>query len=416
MLTTKIRKESPKDELSINARLLERGNFISKLMAGVYSYLPLGKRVLAKIENIIRDEMNHLNAQEVLLPALQPRENWDQTGRWNEIDVLFKLKGIGNRDFALGPTHEEIITPLCGQLIHSYKDLPLSFYQIQTKFRNETRAKSGLLRGREFRMKDLYSFHATSEDLDGYYDNVLQSYFKIFKRCGLEEVTYLTLASGGTFSKYSHEFQTITESGEDIIYLCKKCNLGINKEIISEQREMCPKCHNQKLSQEKAIEVGNIFKLMSRFSNAFKMSYHDATGKENNIFMGCYGIGSSRLIGAIVETFHDRYGIIWPYQVSPFHIHLISLCQKSEEWAQVESIFEKLQNASLEILYDDRIDVSAGIRFGESDLIGIPLKLIVSPKTLAQNSIELKHRKTGETQVVRINDLLNFIESCYGIG
>lgn len=413
-LTTKIRKEAPKEEPSINAQLLERGNFISKLMAGVYSYLPLGQRVLTKIETIIRDEMNQLGAHEVLLPALQPKENWDQTGRWDEIDILFKLKGVSDRDLALGPTHEEVITPLCGKFIHSYKDLPIALYQIQTKFRNEVRAKSGLLRGREFRMKDLYSFHATIEDLDTYYDKVLQSYFKIFERCGLGSVTHLTLASGGSFSKYSHEFQTITDSGEDIIHLCDKCQLGINKEIISEQGEQCPRCNNQNLSQEKAIEVGNIFKLMNRFSNAFQLRYQSGTGQASEIFMGCYGIGSSRLIGAVVETFNDKNGIIWPMQIAPFSIHLISLCQKPEDVHQANSIYSLLKNNKIETLYDDRLDITAGARFGESDLLGIPFKLIISPKTLSQNSVELKLRRTGESQLIPIAELINFVESARG--
>ncbi len=403
-LGLKIRKDPPKDETSINAQLLERGNFVAKLMAGVYTFLPMGLRVLAKIENIIRDEMNQLNALEILMPALQPRENWDQTGRWNEMDVLFKLKGAGDRDLALGPTHEEVVTPLCGKLINSYKDLPLSVYQIQTKFRNEVRSKSGVLRGREFRMKDLYSFHATPEDLDAYYDRVLQTYIKIFDRCGLGKVTYLTLASGGTFSKYSHEFQTVTDSGEDIIYLCKACNLGINKEIIADNGEVCAKCNSKDLVQEKAIEVGNIFKLMTRFSSAFEIGFQNAEDKKSDIYMGCYGIGSSRLIGAIVETFHDQNGIIWPKAIAPFDVHLISLCQKEEDIKRADEIFAALKEKH-EVLYDDRAGVSAGAKFGESDLIGIPMRIVVSPKTLAQDAVEMKLRNETTAKMVTISSL-----------
>ncbi|MHB9148449.1 MAG: proline--tRNA ligase, partial [Candidatus Amoebophilus sp.] len=306
-LITKTRKEASSQDVSVNAQLLERAGYISRLMAGVYSFLPLGLRVLTNIENIIREEMTKLGGQEILMPALQPRENWNITDRWDKVDVLFKLKGAGDRDLCLGPTHEEIVTPLIGSYIQSYKDLPTAVYQIQTKFRNEPRSKSGLLRGREFRMKDLYSFHRTQEDLDNFYEQAKIAYQNIFTRCGLGDITYLTYASGGVFSKYSHEFQTSTQYGEDIIYLCTNCSIAINKELIEEVFE-CPQCKEVKLEEQKAIEVGNIFKLGTKFSNAFNLSYLDEFGKSQEIIMGCYGIGSSRLMGTIVEILHDNKG------------------------------------------------------------------------------------------------------------
>lgn len=398
-LSTKTRKTIFEQELSVNAQLLERAGYISKLMAGVYSYLPLGLRVLQKIEHIVRQEMDALGAQEILMPALQPKENWEITDRWNTVDVLFKLKGAGDRDLCLGPTHEEIVTPLMALFIQSYKDLPKAVYQIQTKFRNEARAKAGLLRGREFRMKDLYSFHATESDLDQYYEVVKNAYFNIFKRCGLADITYLTYASGGSFSKYSHEFQTITAYGEDLIYTCNTCRVAINKEIIEDQT-ICPSCASADLQTHKSIEVGNIFKLMTRFSSAFDVAYTDAQGQKNPVIMGCYGLGTSRLMGAMVEILHDEKGIIWPCEVAPYKIHLISLVKESELTAKVESLYATLIRNGVEVLYDDRPDMSAGEKFADADLIGLPWRVVVSTKTLASNSIELKARTSKESTLI----------------
>ena len=324
---TKTRKVISQQEASINAQLLERAGYISKLMAGVYTYLPLGLRVLTKIEHHVRTAMNGLGAQEILMPTLQPREPWDTTGRWETVDVLYKLKAH-DRDLCLGPTHEEIVTPLIGSYITSYRDLPREVYQIQTKFRNEARPKSGLLRGREFRMKDLYSFHATEADLDAYYDKVIQAYIQLFKVCGLGERTYLTYASGGIFCKYSHEFQTITPYGEDTIFICKACNIAINQEII-EELKVCPECKTGSLEEQKAIEVANIFKLMYRFSHPFSVTYNDAEDVKRDIPMGCYGLGTSRLMGAIVEVLHDEKGIIWPAAVAPAMMFILLRLPKS---------------------------------------------------------------------------------------
>ncbi|MDP2664189.1 MAG: aminoacyl--tRNA ligase-related protein, partial [bacterium] len=318
---TKTLKEAPKDERSVNAQLLIRAAFIDKLAAGIYSYLPFGLRVLKKLEGIIREEMNRIGGKEVFLPALHPKENWQKTGRW-KYPEMFKLKNRQGKDYGLGWTHEEIITPLIKKFVKSYKDLPVYVYQFQEKFRDELRAKSGLLRGMEFPMKDLYSFNESEKDLDSFYEKVTKAYFNVFKRCGLDKETFLTLASGGAFSKYSHEFQTVTPYGEDEIYLCEKCGIAVNREIIVSEKNQCPECKSRKLALKKAIEVGNIFKLKDRFSRPFDLKFKDNKGKESLLMMGCYGIGLSRLMGAVVEIHNDDKGIIWPKEVAPFQVHL----------------------------------------------------------------------------------------------
>lgn len=407
-LLTKTRKDISQQDPSINAQLLEKAGYVSKLMAGVYSYLPLGLRVLTNIENIVREEMNALGAQEVLLPGLQPRDIWDITGRWDKIDVLYKLKS-SNKDLALGPTHEEVVTPLVKSFIQSYKDLPQEVYQIQTKFRDEARSKSGLLRGREFRMKDLYSFHTSTEDLDTYYEGVIKAYRAVFARCGLGDITYLTYASGGVFSKYSHEFQTITPNGEDIIFICEPCKLAINKEIIGEQ-STCPGCKSKDLVEKKSIEVGNIFKLMARFSEPFDVKFTDATGKDNIAIMGCYGLGTSRLMGAIVEILHDDKGIMWPAEVAPFDIHLIALAKTDEEKAKADDLYAALEKQGFKVLFDDRYAMQPGAKFADSDLLGIPTRIVISNKTLAIDSVEVKCRTTGQIEMVKLDDIVKKIK------
>jgi len=395
-------RETPKDEQGINARLLIQAGFIDKLMAGVYSYLPLGYRVLKKIEQIIREEINAVGGQELLLPALQPKELWEKTGRWtSEEAVLYKLKDASDREFTIGPTHEEVITPLAKHDIESYRDLPLALYQFQTKYRAELRAKSGILRGREFLMKDLYSFHANDEDFEQYYDTVKQAYVKIFQRLGIGENTVVTFASGGTFSKYSHEFQTITSAGEDTIYLCESCRVAINKEIIAEQ-ESCPQCKKTKenLVVEKAIEVGNIFPLKTRFSAPFELNYKDKDGESKPVIMGCYGIGLGRAMGTIVEINHDENGIKWPVSVAPFVVHLVQLGNDENVTKEAENVYQILIDAGVEVLYDDR-EISAGVKLKDADLLGIPVRVVVSEKTVSAKTYELKNRLTGEIFMVK---------------
>lgn len=399
----KTSKETPKDEASLNSKLLIKAGFIDKLAAGIYSYLPLGLRVLNNIENIIREEMEAAGGQEIFLPALHPKKNWQKTSRWDTVDILFKLKGTSDKEFALGPTHEEVITPLAKRFVFSHKDLPLYLYQIQTKFRNEPRAKSGLLRGREFRMKDLYSFHAGQKDLDRYYEKVKKAYFKIYKRMGLADFTYLTFASGGIFSRYSHEFQTLAESGEDTIYLCEKCKIAVNKEIIEEQKT-CPECGSENLQEKTSIEMGNIFKLADKFSKDFGFKYLNEKGSQKEVMMGCYGIGSSRVMGALVEIFNDEKGIVWPEEIAPFKVHLINLDDKSKK--EAEEIYEDLQKEKIEVLYDDRPDIRVGEKFADSDLIGIPVRLVISKKTLEKKSIEYKKRSEDKMTLIRSKELL----------
>jgi prolyl-tRNA synthetase len=403
-LFTKTTKENPKDEVSTNAQLLIKAGFVHKEIAGVYSYLPLGLRALKKIQDIIRKEIDGIGGQEILMPALHPKENWEKTGRWAGLDVLFRLEGAGGKEYALGASHEEIITPLVQAFAASYKDLPVAVYQIQDKFRNEPRAKSGLLRGREFNMKDLYSFHADEADMDAYYEKVKQAYFRIYEQCGLGDTTRLVYSSG-TFSKYSHEFQTITPNGEDTIYVCVNCGMGINDEIINEQKN-CPECGGTELRKEKAIEVGNIFKLKTKYSAAFDYTYADEKGDRRPVLMGCYGIGPSRVLGSIVEVHHDDRGILWPASVAPFAVHLVSLCKDDEHIKKADAAYGQLTAAGIEVLYDDRTDTRAGEKFADADLIGIPIRMVVSEKTLKEGKVEVKKRTESEAVLMPMEQAL----------
>jgi prolyl-tRNA synthetase len=392
-LFVKTLKEDPKDEESLNAKLLMRAGFVHKVMAGVYAFLPLGFRVMRKVEGIIREEMEAMGGKEILMSALQPKADWEKTGRWNDLDVLFRFTSYySNNEYVLGPTHEEEITPILKQHIFSYRDLPVYVFQFQNKFRDEKRAKSGLLRGREFFMKDFYSFHADEGDLDDYYDRMAEAYKRVFERLGIGDKTYLTFASGGTFSKYSHEFQTVTPAGEDIIYICDKCGLAVNEEVIEDVNHSCPQCSSKELRQEKAIEVGNIFKMKDKYSAPFELKFKDAEGKENNVLMGCYGIGVNRCVGTIVESAHDEKGIIWPEPVAPFKFHLLEM-----KPGLGEVLYRQMVAAGYEVLYDDR-DVSSGEKFKDADLIGIPWRLVVGEKN--KDKIEIKRRNEEQTLLV----------------
>ncbi|MCL5008813.1 MAG: His/Gly/Thr/Pro-type tRNA ligase C-terminal domain-containing protein [Patescibacteria group bacterium] len=399
----KTSKTAPADDVSVNARILEQGGFVQKVLAGVYDFLPLGLRVLSKIENIVRQEMNAINAAEMFMPVLHPKENWLATGRWTGLDVLFKVKSQHGSEYALGPTHEEIVTPAAQSIISSYKDLPLAVYQIQTKFRDEPRAKSGLLRGREFRMKDLYSFHADAADLESYYNGqVMPAYEKIYKRLGLDAL--LTEASGGTFSKYSHEYQVEIESGEDTIYICSKCRLAKNKEIFEAGAE-CTNCGKTEWRETRASEVGNIFKLQDKYSSAFNLQYTAADGTKKTVLMGCYGLGTSRVMGVLAEKFHDDKGIIWPENVAPFRVHLLAL--KGGEKA-AEQLYQDLLKAGIEVLYDDR-DASPGVKFADADLIGLPYRAVVSGKTVESGSVEVKKRSEAEARLLPADKFFDYI-------
>ncbi len=406
-LFAKTIKEAPKDEEARNAQLLIRGGFINKEMAGVYSLLPLGLRVMRKIEEVIRKEMNEtLRASEIYMPALHPLENYKKTGRDN-IDVLFRTELATGRDLVLGQSHEEVVVPLIKNHLFSYRDLPIYVYQIQNKFRNELRAKSGVLRGREFLMKDLYSFHADEEDFEEYYELSKKAYKNIFEKVGIGEETFITFADGGSFSKYSHEFQTITEAGEDLIYLCKECKVAINEEIIDDQKE-CPQCGKGKkdLRKTKSIEVGNIFPLKTKFSDAFDLTYTDEDGEEKPVIMGCYGIGVGRLMGAVLEVKNDENGMIWPEEIAPFQVHLIPIGKEAEKEADL--IYDKIRD-KVEVLYDDR-QVGTGEKFADADLIGIPYRVVVSKKTLEVDSVEIKKRSEEKEELVKKEKLQSYVQ------
>jgi len=400
----KTSKTVASDADSINAKLLTQAAFIQKQISGVYNYLPLGLRVLTKIQNIIREEMNKIDGQEILMPAMTQEESWITTGR-NTMEVLFHLKGQSDTNLVLNPTHEEVVTPLVQKYVFSYRDLPLAVYQIQTKFRNEARAKSGLLRGREFNMKDLYSFHIDETDLNRYYEIVKQAYFKIYERIGIGQETVLTFASGGNFSQFSHEFQTLNEGGEDTIYLCPICRVAVNKEIIDTQKT-CPECGSDKLEAVKATEVGNIFKLRTKFSEAFKFYYSDSQGQKKIVEMGCYGMGPSRVMGTVVELRHDDVGIIWPKNIAPYQIHLIGLDGLGED------LYQELLSKNVDVIFDDR-EISAGAKFADADLIGIPIRLVISQRSQEKGGIEFKLRSEKESEIIEAKDLVSKIIKFY---
>lgn len=411
-LFVKTSKEAPKDELSINARILMQAGFIDKVAPGIYSYLPLGLRVLNNIARIVREEMDAIGGQEILMPALTPKQGWETTGRWNSFDALFKLAGYDNKEYALGATHEEIVVPLVQQHALSYKDLPTAVYQIQNKFRNEKRAKSGILRGREFLMKDLYSFHADEEDLDRFYKIAQKAYFKVYERCGLLDHTYLTYAGGGAFSKYSHEYQTLTPAGEDTIYICEECQIAVNEEIIEDLEHTCPNCKGKNLRAEKAIEVGNIFRLKDKFSAAFGYQYADEAGAKKPVMMGCYGIGLTRVMGTVAEICHDERGLVWPKELAPFAVHLVTIPSKeAEENNKIkltsEKLYKELKDSRMEVLFDDREGVGAGQKFADADLIGCPIRIVVSERTLMHESVEIKKRDEKDGELVKASKVIS---------
>lgn len=397
------RRDIAEDIESTNAKLLLKANFIKQELAGVYSYEPLGVRVLRKIEDLVRKHMDAVST-EVFMPSLHPIANWEKTNRLEKVGVLLKTVGanaasqeMNSQSYILGSTHEEIVTPLAGEFINSYTSLPVSLYQIQTKFRNEARAKSGLLRGREFRMKDLYSFHANEEDFLKYYELMKKVYMDVFVELGLGDSTFLTLASGGDFTdKFSHEFQTVTEAGEDTIYLDRENNIAYNDEILEEETFKAMNVDVTKLEKLRACEVGNIFPLETKFTDAFEVKYQDENGELKDIIMGCYGIGTSRVMGVIVEMFSDEKGIIWPENIAPFKYHLVTLGTSEEVWKRSEEIYEMFKG---DILWDDRKE-SAGVKLNDADAIGIPNRIVVSEKSIAAGGYELKKRNEKESTIV----------------
>jgi prolyl-tRNA synthetase len=408
-LFTKVLREAPKDEEAVNAKLLARGGFVCKNSAGVYSYLPLGWRVIQKIAQILREEMNAIGGQELFLPALVEKKYWETTGRW-DVEIGFEAKGKEEKEpkFILGWSHEDILTAIVSKYINSYKDLPFYAYQIQTKFRNEPRPKSGLLRGKEFLMKDLYSFHASEEDLNEYYFKVVApAYTRIFNRCGLKSI--FTLAAGGDFTaNNTHEFQVVSDVGENTIFVCDKCEYAENKEISKlKDGGKCPtrlpdgqECGGR-ISEKKAIEVGNIFPLGTKYSEAVNLKFADEGGNKKYVVMGSYGIGLDRLMASAVEVFNDKDGIVWPESIAPFRVHLLEI-----NGAKGGEIYRSLQKENIEVLYDERV-LSAGEKFAEADLLGIPWRAVVSPKT--GGKIELKSRSEKTARLVTVNELVRIL-------
>jgi len=383
-----------------------RAGFIDKTMAGVYTFLPLGFKVLSKIVKIIREEMDGLGAEELLMPALQPKEFWEATGRWNTLDVLYRVHSPdGSHEFGLGPTHEEVVTPLAKRFILSYRDLPRAVYQIQTKFRFEPRAKSGILRGREFMMKDLYSFHLSEDDLLAYYDRAAAAYFRVYERLGLTAMK--VRASGGAFSEFSHEFQVAAACGEDLVFRCGACDYAVNKEIATVAAgDKCPSCASGTIESITAIEVGNIFPLYTKFSSAFNFTVKDGAGADTQVLMGCYGIGCTRLMGTIAEVLSDDKGLVWPAAIAPHAIHLIQLGENEDVARAAEDVYAQLTKKGVSVLFDDRIEVKAGEKFADADLMGIPERVVVSAKTLQTNSVEIKQRASGAVTFLPVQEFL----------
>ncbi len=408
-LFTKTRREAPSDEVSKNAQLLIRAGFVHKEMAGVYAYLPLGLRVIEKIKAIVREEMNAIGSQEMIMTAIQRKELWEKTDRWDDrkVDVWFKSKLKNDTEIGFGWSHEEPISDMLKSYITSFRDLPIYVYQFQTKLRNELRAKSGIMRGREFVMKDLYSYALDEKTHEAFYAQVTQAYLNVFKKVGVGDDTYVTFASGGAFTQFSHEFQTITDAGEDFIYINREKNIAINEEVFNPETLEKVGVTEKELEKVKTAEVGNIFNFGTKKSEQLELYYTDEEGKKIPVWMGSYGIGITRLMGVIIEKFSDDKGIIWPSSIAPFKIHLIVLHgkdTKAKEYA--DSLYKKLTDSGAEVLYDDR-EARPGEKFADADLIGIPHRIIVSDKMLAENKLEYKNRKSGEVKFVQEDELNN---------
>lgn len=396
-------REAPKDAETVNHKLLVRAGFVRQLMAGVYTYLPFGHKVLNKISQVVREEMDAIGGKEVLMPLMHPKENWVKTGGWDKIDVLFHVKSRTDKEYALAQSHEEVVTPLAKEFIRTYKDLPLSIYHIQWKFRDELRSKSGILRGREFLMKDLYSWHLTQEDFEDFYKKAKEAYLKVFERLGL--TAKVTEASGGGFSeKISYEFEVLTDAGEANILYCDKCDYCVNVDDIDKYKvgDNCPSCGDSELKSALASEVGNVFDLGQKYTKAFDFKVQNEEGEMVYPIMGCYGIGITRTMGVIVEKFHDEKGIVWPKEIAPFDVHLVGLNGKGED------LYKELKSQGVDVLFDDR-EVPAGQKFADADLIGVPVRLVVSDKT--GDMIEFKERASDKVELLDLTSIINILKN-----
>ena len=404
---TKTTKNAPADEVAKNAQLLIRAGYVHKEMAGVYSYLPLGLRTLNKIANIIREEMDAIGGQEVLMPALQLKERYEATERWSDdvVDNWFKTKLANGTEVGLGFSHEENLVPIVKNFVNSYKDLPIAPYQIQTKFRNELRSKSGIMRGREFLMKDMYSFSITQQQHDEFYEKSQVAYKKVYDRLGIGDRTFMTFASGGSFSQFSHEFQTLSEAGEDTIYLSREKNIAINKEVFTDDVLEQLGVTRDELEEVKGIEVGNIFTLGTKFSAPFELAVPNGEGEDVTLLMGCYGIGVSRVMGTIAELLSDSKGLVWPEAIAPAKVYLATVGQGDATVKAADDLYDELMQKGIEVLYDDR-DVRPGEKFADADLLGIPYRVVVSDKLVAQEKYELKARTADEFELVNKSEII----------
>ena len=406
---TRTRKQAPADEVAHNAQLLIRAGYVHKTMAGVYSYTPLGLAVLENIKQIVREEMNRIHSQELLMSTLQRQELWQETGRWSDelVDVWFKSHLQDGTEVGFGWTHEEPIIELLRSYLKSYKDLPISVYQFQNKLRNELRAKSGIMRGREFIMKDMYSIHASKEDLDAYYQAVIEAYKRCYHRFGLGDDTYVTFASGGAFTKFSHEFQTICAAGEDYIYLHRGRDLAINEEVVDEAvRELG--IDKSELERVKTAEVGNIFNFDTQKSEEMGLVFTGEDGRQHHAYMGSYGIGITRVMGVIVEKFADDKGLVWPKEIAPARVHLVQIGKESV--AAADELYDTLQQAGITVLYDDRA-ARPGEKFADAELLGMPTRVTVSDRLLASGSYEVQDRATGTVRTLTLPQLLAIIKA-----
>ncbi len=411
-LFTKTRKEAPADEVSKNAELLIKAGYINKEMAGVYSYLPLGLRVINKIVQIIRDEMDAIGGQEIVMSSLQERSTWEPTDQWSDenVDIWFKTKLKNDTELGLAWSHEGAVTKILKEYVSSYRDLPKAIYQFQNKFRNETRAKSGVMRTREFVMKDMYSFSKDQAEHDAFYKEATEAYKKIFKRVGIGHVTYLTSASGGVFAKFSHEFQALTSAGEDTIYVDQSSGVAINKEVFADDVIEGLGLQKDKLVEERAAEVGNIFTLGTRYTKAHNFTYKNEKGEDQEIIMGCYGIGPGRLMGTVVEVLSDDKGIIWPEAIAPFKVHLLVLGEDELVRAESEKVFKALIDAGLEVLFDDRAEITPGEKFADADLLGMPYRAVVSARSMKEGGVEIKKRIEEKGKILPMQELIDSLK------
>lgn len=402
-LFTKTLKNAPSDEVAKNAQLLIRAGFVYKEMAGVYAYLPLGIRVLENIKAIVREEMNAIDSNELIMTSLQRKEIWEKTTRWSDdiVDVWFKTRLKDDTEVGLGWSHEEPIVEMMKNYVHSYRDLPVSLYQFQTKMRNELRAKSGIMRGREFVMKDMYSFHATKDDLDAYYEKTIEAYKRVYDRLGIGEDTYVTFASGGAFTKFSHEFQTICDAGEDIIYLHRAKNIAINEEVLDDAVKELGISRDE-LEAVKTAEVGNIFNFGTQKTDEMGLYYTDAEGKRQSLHIGSYGIGVTRVMGVIAEKMSDEKGLVWPEAIAPYKVYLVSIGDVAE---QASELYEKLESSGVSVLFDDR-DERPGAKFADAELIGLPYRVTISERLLGEGKLEFTRRNGGETELLTLDELL----------